>query len=125
MSKLGDIVAIPIALFALKTLTAQVKDEKEVKPIVKADPFVKPLDIGPIGFVSPIFGGGTPTPKGTPKPTGPGTGLGFGIKYEDIGVPIFPETAVDAKPSNGISDIKKLKDFEYNIPKSFDPWWLK
>ncbi len=128
MSKLGDIVAIPIALFALKALTAQVKDEEEVKPIIKADPFVTPLDIGPIDFVGPIIGGGTPTPKGTPKPTGAGTGLGFGIKYEDIGVPIVPETAATADevfPSDGISDITKLKDFEYNIPKSFDPWWLK
>ena len=68
-----------------------------------------------------------PAGKG-PKPTGAGTGLGFGIKYEDIGVPIFPETAATADevfPSDGISDITKLKDFEYNIPKSFDPWWLK
>lgn len=124
MSKLGDIVAIPIALFALKTLTAQVKDEKEVKPIIKADPFVKPLDIGPIGFVGPIFGGGTPTPKGTPKPTGAGTGLGFGIDYEGIGVPIFPETAAEFEPSNGTSDIAKLKDFKYK-ELEFDAWWLK
>jgi len=130
LSKLGDIVAIPIALFALKTLTAQVKDE-EVAPVLptgftvaREENIIKPLITEPIGFVGPIIGGGTPTPKGTPKPTGAGTGLGFGIDYEGIGVPIFPETAADFEPSNGTSDIAKLKDFKYKELK-FDAWWLK
>jgi hypothetical protein len=127
LSKITDLLAIPIGFLAIKALQGKVKDEEEVKPIVKADPFIKPLDIGPIGFVGPLIGGGG-TQNGGPKPTGAGTGLGFGIKYEDIGVPIFPETAATADevfPSDGISDITKLKDFEYNIPESFDPWWLK
>ena len=34
MSKLGDIVAIPIALFALKALTGKIEDE-EVEPILE------------------------------------------------------------------------------------------
>ena len=130
MSKLGDIVAIPIALFALKALTGKIEDE-EVEPILPEPPKgtakdyeIKPFQIGEVCLAGLPCG---PAGKG-PKPTGAGTGLGFGIKYEDIGVPIFPETAATADegfPSDGISDITKLKDFEYNIPKSFDPWWLK
>jgi len=122
LSKITDLLAIPIGFLAIKALQGKVKEE-EVKPIIKADPFIKPLDIGPIGFVGPIFGGGTPTPKGTPKPTGKPTGLGFGIDIEEI-APVFPETAADFEPSNGTSDIAKLKDFKYK-ELEFDAWWLK
>jgi hypothetical protein len=134
LSKITDLLAIPIGFLAVKALQGKVKDEEttpEVLPtgftVAREENIIKPLITGPIGFVGPLIGSGTPTPKGTPKPTGAGTGLGFGIKYEDIGVPIFPETAADFKPktNGGTSDITKLKDFEYNIPKSFDPWWLK
>ena len=121
LSKITDLLAIPIGFLAIKALQGKVKDEEEVKPIIKADPFVTPLDIGPIQ-VGNLLLGGTPTPEGTPEPLikdavpfGTGTDI----------VPFFPETAADFKPSNGTSDITKLKDFEYNIPKSFDPWWLK
>ena len=131
MSKLGDIVAIPIALFALKALTAQVKDE-EITPIlpegtngyetVLPEHDIKPFQIGKVCLAGLPCG-----PAGGPKPTGAATGLGFGIDYGEL-IPFFPETAATADevfPSDGISDITKLKDFEYNIPKSFDPWWRK
>ena len=127
LSKLGDIVAIPIALFALKTLTAQVKDE-EVAPVLptgftvaREEHKIKPLITGPIGFVGPIIGGGTPTPEGTPPPLiKDAVPFGTGV---DV-VPFFPETAVDFEPSNGTSDIAKLKDFKYK-ELEFDAWWLK
>ena len=128
MSKLGDIVAIPIALFALKALTAQVKDE-EVAPVLpegtngfkvaREENIIKPFQIGEVCLAGLPCG-----PAGGPKPTGAATGLGFGIDYEGIGVPIFPDTAVDFEPSNGTSDIAKLKDFKYE-KLEFDAWWLK
>jgi hypothetical protein len=125
MSKLGDIVAIPIALFALKALTGQVKDE-EVEPVLPEPPKgtakdyeIKPFQIGTVCLPGLPCG-----PAGGPKPTGAATGLGFGIDYEGIGVPIFPETAADFEPSNGTSDIAKLKDFKYK-ELEFDAWWLK
>jgi hypothetical protein len=133
LSKLGDIVAIPIALFALKTLTAQVKDE-EITPVLPEDTngfkvareenIIKPFQIGEICLA------GLPCTKtitgreGQQNLGGTPTGLGFGIDYEGIGVPIFPETAADFKPSNGTSDIAKLKDFKYK-ELEFDAWWLK
>ena len=126
MSKLGDIVAILIALFALKALTGKIEDE-EVEPILPEPPKgtakdyeIKPFQIGEVCLAGLPCG---PAGKG-PKPTGAGTGLGFGITYEDIGVPIFPETAADFEPSNGTSDIAKLKDFKYK-ELEFDAWWLK
>jgi hypothetical protein len=125
MSKLGDIVAIPIALFALKALTAQVKDE-EVAPVLPEPPKgtakdyeIKPFQIGTVCLPGLPCG-----PAGGPKPTGAATGLGFKIDYEGIGVPIFPDTAADFEPSNGTSDIAKLKDFKYK-EFEFDAWWLK
>jgi hypothetical protein len=127
LSKITDLLAIPIGFLAIKALQGKVEDE-EVAPVLPEttakDYEIKPFQIGEVCLAGLPCG---PAGKG-PKPTGAGTGLGFGIKYEDIGVPIFPETAATADevfPSDGISDITKLKDFEYNIPKSFDPWWLK
>ena len=123
LSKITDLLAIPIGFLAIKALQGKVKDEVTAPEVQIADPFIKPLDIGPIGFVGPLIGGGG-TQNGGPTPTGPGTGLGFGIDYEDIGVPIFPETAADFEPSNGTNDIAKLKDFKYK-ELEFDAWWLK
>ena len=127
LSKITDLLAIPIGFLAIKALQGKIEDE-EVAPVLPEttakDYEIKPFQIGEVCLAGLPCG---PAGKG-PKPTGAGTGLGFGIKYEDIGVPIFPKTAATADevfPSDGISDITKLKDFEYNIPKSFDPWWLK
>jgi hypothetical protein len=123
LSKITDLLAIPIGFLAIKALQGKVKDEEEVDPIIKEGPFVTPLDIEPIQVGNLLFG--TPTPEGTPPPLiKDAVPFGTGV---DV-VPFFPETAATADEvfsSDGISDITKLKDFEYNIPKSFDPWWLK
>ena len=119
MSKITDLLAIPIGFLAIKALQGKVKDEEEVKPIIKADPFVTPLDIGPIQ-VGNLLLGGTPTPEGTPPPLiKDAVPFGTGV---DV-VPFFPETAATADevfPSNGTSDITKLKDFKYTLP-DFQP----
>ena len=127
MSKLGDIVAIPIALFALKALTGKIEDE-EVEPILPEPPKgtakdyeIKPFQIGEVCLAGLPCG-----PAGGPKPTGAATGLGFGIDYGEL-IPFFPETAATADevfPADGTSDIAKLKDFKYE-KLEFDAWWLK
>ena len=119
MSKITDLLAIPIGFLAIKALQGKVKDE--TAPEVLADPFIKPLDIGPIGFVGPLIGGGG-TQNGGPTPTGPAVPFGTGV---DV-VPFFPETAATADevfPSDGTSDITKLKDFKFTFYdfEPFDP----
>ena len=127
MSKLGDIVAIPIALFALKALTAQVKDE-EVAPVLpegtngfkvaREENIIKPFQIGEVCLAGLPCG-----PAGTgPKVTGPAVPFGTGV---DV-VPFFPEEAATFEPNTngGTSDIAKLKDFKYE-KLEFDAWWLK
>ena len=127
MSKLGDIVAIPIALFALKALTAQVKDE-EVAPVlpegtngyqtVLPEHDIKPFQIGEVCLAGLPCG-----PAGTgPKVTGPAVPFGTGV---DV-VPYYPEEAATFEPktNGGTSDISKLKDFKYE-KLEFDAWWLK
>jgi hypothetical protein len=125
LSKITDLLAIPIGFLAIKALQGKVEDE-EVAPVLPEttakDYEIKPFQIGEICLAGLPCG-----PAGTgPKPTGAGTGLGFGIKYEDIGVPIFPETAADFEPkaNGGTSDITKLRDFKYE-ELEFDAWWLK
>jgi hypothetical protein len=124
LSKLGNIVAIPIALFALKALTGKIEDE-EVEPILPEPPKgtakdyeIKPFEIGTICLAGLPCG-----PAGTgPKPTGPAVPFGTGV---DV-VPFFPETAATADevfPSDGTSDITKLKDFKFTFYdfEPFDP----
>ena len=127
MSKITDLLAIPIGFLAIKALQGKVKDEKTTPEVpigftvAREENIIKPLITGPIGFVGPIIGGGTPTPEGTPPPLiKDAVPFGTGV---DV-VPFFPETAVDFEPSNGTSDIAKLKDFKYK-ELEFDAWWLK
>ena len=120
MSKITDLLAIPIGFLAIKALQGKVKDETTPE-VQTADPFIKPLDIGPIGFVGPLIGGGG-TQNGGPKITGPAVPFGTGV---DV-VPFFPETAATADevfPSDGTSDITKLKDFKFTFYdfEPFDP----
>jgi len=125
LSKITDLLAIPIGFLAIKALQGKVKDETAPEvpigfTVAREENVIKPFQIGEVCLAGLPCG---PAGKG-PKPTGAGTGLGFGIDYEGIGVPIFPETAADFEPSNGTSDIAKLKDFKYKELK-FDAWWLK
>jgi hypothetical protein len=134
LSKLGDIVAIPIALFALKALTAQVKDE-EVAPVLpegtngfkvaREENIIKPFQIGEVCLA------GLPCTKtitgreGQQNLGGDPTGLTFGTDFGEL-IPFFPEEAATFKPktNGGTSDIAKLKDFKYE-ELEFDAWWLK
>jgi hypothetical protein len=108
MSKITDLLAIPIGFLAIKALQGKVKDETTPEVPI-ADPFIKPLDIGPIQ-VGNLLLGGTPTPEGTPPPLiKDAVPFGTGV---DV-VPFFPETAATANevfPSDGTSDIAKLED---------------
>ena len=107
MSKITDLLAIPIGFLAIKALQGKVKDEETTPEVLIADPFIKPLDIGPIQVGNLLFG--TPTPEGTPLPLiKDAVPFGTGV---DV-VPFFPETAATADevfPSNGTSDIAKIK----------------
>ena len=94
MSKLGTLIAIPIALWGVKQLQKQVKDEPAPKPLIKegfvlgpaAPPIVDIFPKGPIGTVGAVVG-----PTTGIKHTGPSKPIGA-----DVVIPFFPETAVGA-----------------------------
>jgi hypothetical protein len=125
LSKITDLLAIPIGFLAIKALQGKVKDEETTPEVpigftvARKENIIKPFQIGEICLAGLPCG-----PAGTgPKVTGPAVPFGTGV---DV-VPFFPETAATADevfPSNGTSDIAKLKDFKYKELK-FDAWWLK
>ena len=121
MSKITDLLAIPIGFLAIKALQGKIEDE-EVAPVLPEttakDYEIKPFQIGEICLAGLPCG-----PAGTgPKVTGPAVPFGTGV---DV-VPFFPETAAttdEVFPSDGTGDITKLKDFKYTLPdfQPFDP----
>ena len=113
MSKLGTALAIPIALFALRSFTKALPDTK-----TPTKPATTGFTLGPAGTnmdIAPLFPTGklqltTTIPGGAAKATGPTTKFGVGT---DV-VPFFPKGAGDPsllKPLEGLAGLKDLPKF--------------
>jgi len=113
MSKLGTLIAIPIALWGVKQLQKQFPDDPNAKPVgFTLGPAAPDMDI------TPLFPEGlqltTTIPGGAAVATGPTQPLGTGVTATGI-VPFFPDTAASAA-----EEFAAKKPFEFGVFPTFD-----
>ena len=113
MSKLGTLIAIPIALWGVKQLQKQFPDDPNAKPIG--------FTLGPAGTdmdIAPLFPEGlqltTTIPGGAAVATGPTQPLGTGVTATGS-VPFFPDTAASAA-----EEFAAKKPFEFGLFPALD-----
>jgi hypothetical protein len=118
MSKLGTLVAIPVALWGLKQLQKQFPDDPNAKPLITIGPAGTDMDIAPL-FPTGKLELTTTIPGGPAVATGPTQPLGTGVTATPV--PFFPETAGTFTPTGlGLpsADFTGFQEFEY---KPFTP----
>ena len=116
--RLGELLAIPIALFTLKALTTK-KEVETIAPLIPTKTVVDFAEFIPQTLDVFLLGGTKPT---GPPITGEYTGL------QPIGYvpPTFEPVKGLLEEFGGTGEyLKEVGEFTYDLPVSFDPWWKK
>jgi len=114
MSKLGTLIAIPIALWGVKQLQKQFPDDPNAKPVgFTLGPAAPDMDIAPL-FPTGELELTTTIPGGAAVATGITQPLGTGVTATGI-VPFFPETAAGAA-----EEFAAKKPFEFGLFPALD-----